>query len=403
MKIAVLGAGLQGSACVYDVLRNAAVTDVAVADTEQSRAEKLVQQMKPHQKNSQAELSAHSLDVTNHAALVDFLTPYDVVISAVPYFLNLKVTKAAIEAKTHMVDMGGNTDLVFEQRKLHDEAKAQGVTILPDCGLAPGMANIIAAHGIQQLDSVETVQIRVGGLPQDPKPPLNYRLFFSIHGLINEYMGQSVVLRNGKITYVDTLTEVESLTVETPVGTVQAATELEAFHTLGGLSTLPWTYEGKIRNMDYKTIRYPGHCAHIKVMADLGLLDEAPITLNGQSIVPRDVFAAVATSSLDSGDRQDVVLVIVTVEGRKNNQPACVHYELVDTFDSATGFTAMMRTTAFPVAIVAQMMGDGTIAECGVLALETAVPTDKFMKALAERKINVRETRTNQREVMAAS
>ena len=122
--------------------------------------------MQNFKQNTQTELSAHSLDVNSNEALVAFLKPFDVVISAVPYFLNLKVTQAAIAAQTHMVDMGGNTDLVFEQRKLSETAQKQGVTILPDCGLAPGMANIVAAHLIQQFDTVDSVKIRVGGLPR---------------------------------------------------------------------------------------------------------------------------------------------------------------------------------------------------------------------------------------------
>lgn len=396
MKIAVLGAGIQGTACVYDCLQNPSVTEVAVADAEKARAEELIRRLDP--KGSEKRLSAHALDVTSEEELTRFLASYDVVISAVPYFLNLKVTEAAIASKTHMVDMGGNTDLVFEQRKLHEQARAAGVTIFPDCGLAPGMANIVAAHGIGQFDAVNKVQIRVGGLPQEPHPPLNYQLFFSIHGLINEYVGDSVVLRDGRIQKIPTLTEVEDVHVSEPVGTPQARV-LEAFHTLGGLSTLPWTYEGKIRNMDYKTIRYPGHCQQIKTMLDLGLLDETPVTIKGQTVVPRDAFAACVIPKLDAKangwNPEDVVLVLITIEGTRNGKPTELRYELIDRFDPETGFTAMMRTTAFPVAIVAQMMGDGSVTERGVLALETAVPTPQFMAELAKRKINIREAVTS--------
>jgi lysine 6-dehydrogenase len=316
----------------------------------------------------------------------------------VPYFLNLQVTEAAIAAKTHMVDMGGNTDLVFEQRKLDAQAKAAGVTILPDCGLAPGMANIIAAHGIAQMDQVESLKIRVGGLPQYPQPPLNYQLFFSVHGLINEYIGQSVVIRDGKISSVETLTDVETVHLAQPVGQTQQQ-DLEAFHTLGGLSTLPWTFAAKVRNMDYKTLRYPGHCQHIKTMADLGLMDEAPRVIDGQTIRPRDVFAAVISERLNAErngwDPRDVVVVLVTLEGSRGGQPVHLRYELIDHYDEATGLTAMMRTTAFPVSIVAQMMGDGAISERGVLPLETAVPTQAFIEALLQRNLRLQSATTS--------
>lgn len=378
MKIAVLGSGMQGTACAYDLAQNPQVTEVAVADVDLAKAQASAQRInKPN-------VVAKAVNVQEHAELVSFLTPYDVVVSAVPYFFNYGVTQACIESKTHMIDMGGNTDLVLKQRGLDAEAKAAGVTILPDGGLAPGMANIIAVHGIQQMDQVDAVHIRVGGLPQHPKPPLNYQLFFSIHGLINEYVGKSVVVRDGKIEEVDTLTEVEPLHFREPFGT------LEAFHTLGGISTLPWTYEGKVKTMDYKTIRYPGHCAQIKMMNDIGLFSEAPVAVKGGTVSPRDVFGAVVTPRLTFEDNHDVVLVRVTVCGEKAGESIQLTYEIIDYYDEATGYTAMMRTTAFPVSIIAQMMGDGTISERGVLPLEEAVPTRPFMEALGKRHIDVK-------------
>ncbi|HEY9687462.1 MAG TPA: saccharopine dehydrogenase C-terminal domain-containing protein [Coleofasciculaceae cyanobacterium] len=393
MKIAVLGAGQQGTACVYDLLQNRSVSEIGVADTDKERADLLVagiRRFRPD--NSMTTLSAFEVDVTDPDQLTDFLALYDVVISAVPYFLNLRVTEAAIAAKTHMVDMGGNTDLVFEQRKLDAQAKQAGVTILPDCGLAPGMANIIAAHGIAQMDQVESLKIRVGGLPQAPQPPLNYQLFFSVHGLINEYIGQSIVIRDGKITSVETLTEIETVHLAQPIGHPPQQ-DLEAFHTLGGLSTLPWTFADKVRNMDYKTLRYPGHCQQIKTMADLGLMAEEPRLIDGQTIRPRDVFAAVVSERLNTErngwNPRDVVVVLITIEGSRAGQPVHLHYELIDHYDEATGLTAMMRTTAFPVSIVAQMLGDGTIGERGVLPLETTVPTQPFIDALLQRNLRL--------------
>lgn len=377
VKIAVLGSGMQGTACAYDLAMNPNITEVAIADLELPKAEASARRI------NNPKVISKAVNVQNYAELVTFLKPYDVVVSAVPYFFNYDVTRAAIESKTHMVDMGGNTDLVLKQRGLDKEAKAQGVTILPDAGLAPGMANILAVHGIQQMDHVDSVQIRVGGLPQHPKPPLNYQLFFSIHGLINEYMGRSVVIRNGKVQEVDTLTEVESLTFRDPIG------ECEAFHTLGGISTLPWEYEGKIKNMDYKTIRYPGHCAQIKMMADLGLMDETPVMVKGTPVVPRDLFAAVVTPKLTFEETKDLVLVRIVITGENAGETNRLTYEIIDHYDKATGFTAMMRTTAFPVSILAQMMGESIITERGVLPLETAVPTQHFMKELEKRNIQV--------------
>ncbi len=385
MKIAVLGAGLQGSACVYDLLQNPDITGVGLADESHARAEAVARKMQHLLPATDGKLSVTTLDVTSHDALVAFLQPYDAVISAVPYFLNLGITHAAIDSGTHLVDMGGNTDLVWQQRKLDEKARAAGVTVLPDCGLAPGMANIIAAHGIAQFDGpVDSVRIRVGGLPQFPKPPLDYQLFFSIHGLINEYVGKAVVLKNGQVEEVDTLTDLETLTFE--------GREYEAFNTLGGLSTLPWTYQGRVRDINYKTIRYPGHCHQIKTMNDLGLFGDMPVEVDGALVRPRDVFAAVAVPRLTFEDNRDMVLVLVALTGQRQGEPVELTYRITDRYDEVTDLTAMMRTTAFPVSIVAQMMADGTIAQRGVLPLETAVPTDRFMAELPKRRITVEET-----------
>lgn len=378
MKMVVLGAGMQGTACAYDLLQNPKVRTVAIADVTLEKAQMATKQLPIDER-----LTFHSVDAINLKALSAFLEPYDVLISAVPYFLNLAVSEAAITSRTHMVDMGGNTDLVFEQRKLNEKAQQAGITILPDCGLAPGMANILAAHAIQQFDTVDSVKIRVGGLPQNPQPPLNYRLFFSIHGLINEYVGKSVILREGSITEVDTLTDIETLNFPDSVG------EVEAFHTLGGVSTLPWTYQGQIKTMDYKTIRYPGHCHQIKTMHDLGLLDDSPIEINGNKISPREVFAAVVVPRLNFEDNLDLVLVRVEVIGKKSGVIATYRMEIQDRYDDQTNFTAMMRTTAFPVSIVAQMLGNGSIMNRGVLALEQTVPTEPFISELVKRHIHV--------------
>lgn len=377
MKIAILGAGMQGTACAFDAAQNPRVEKVVLADLELEKAQAALSRV------CSPKAFAQAVNVQDHGELVRFLEPFDVVVSAVPYFFNYQITQAAIAARTHMVDMGGNTDLVLKQRQLSEDAKAAGVTILPDAGVAPGLANILAVHGIEQMDQTQSVKIRVGGLPQNPKPPMNYQMFFSMHGLINEYVGQSVVLKDGKVSYVETLTDVETVQFREPIGT------LEAFHTLGGISTLPWTYEGRIQTMDYKTMRYPGHCAQAKLLNDLGLLSEEPVTVEGGAVSPRDVFAAVVTPRLSFEDNRDRVLIRVVIEGEKVGEAVRLSYEIIDEYDEATGFTAMMRTTAFPVSILAQMMGGGEITARGVLPLETAVPTKAFLDALEQRNIRV--------------
>jgi lysine 6-dehydrogenase len=166
------------------------------------------------------------------------------------------------------------------------------VTVIPDCGVAPGMVNILAEHGIRQLDTVESVRIYVGGLPQKPEPPLNYQARLLARRGARLLHDALVGAANGRRSQVTALSEREPVEFPAPVGT------LEAFHTAGGLSTMAFRYEGKIPEMEYKTLRYPGHAEIMETIRDLGLLDLDPVDLDGIKVSPRDVFvAAVGRSS----------------------------------------------------------------------------------------------------------
>src|SRR5688500_8803983 len=188
-------------------------------------------------------------------------------------------------------------------------AKAAEINIIPDCGLAPGMVSILAMHGAAKFDSVDEIHIRVGGLPQNPKPPLNYQLVFSVEGLINEYIEKARVIRNGEIREVQSMTELESLSFD-------GFPALEAFQTSGGTSTLPDTFLGKIKELDYKTIRYAGHCEKFKTMIDLGLCSSEEMLVDYAKITPRKVFGAILTKSLPA-DEPDYVLVRLEFVGKK--------------------------------------------------------------------------------------
>ena len=188
--------------------------------------------------------------------------------SAIPYYFNEPMTSAAVEAGCHFADLGGNTEIVFEQKKLHDAARGAG-------GLGhPRLRPRARAWSISSRPRAsggwtrrEQVRIYVGGLPQHPEPPLNYQIVYSLEGALDYYTTPSWVLRGGKPVQVDALSELEAVEFPSPVGT------LEAFHTGGGISTLPFAYEGKVDVMEYKTLRYPGHVAIMRPIRELGLLD----------------------------------------------------------------------------------------------------------------------------------
>jgi lysine 6-dehydrogenase len=376
----VLGAGLQGSACAYDLLQNDEVAEVRLADLNTGH---LPHFLAPY---SGKRLIPTPLDVRDREAVRALMRESDAVMSAIPYYFNLDLAKHAADVGVHFCDLGGNTDIVFEQKKLNDTAAAKGITIIPDCGLAPGMVNILSQYGIDQLDSVDEVKIFVGGLPQDPEPPLNYQIVYSLEGVLDYYTTLSWVVRNGKREQVKALSEREPVKFESPVG------ELEAFHTAGGLSTMAFRYEGKIPTMEYKTLRYPGHAQIMEAIRELGLLSLDPVEVKGARVIPRDVAVATMGPRLTKEGGKDLVALRVTVRGKKNGADKTLAFELVDFYDEEKGISAMMRTTGYSLSITGQMQARGEVKPAGVHTPDECIPARKYIDELAARGIRIRET-----------
>ena len=378
MRMLVLGAGLQGSACAYDLLQNDEVTHVRLADV---HTKHVTEFLAPY---SGKRLIPTPLDVRDTEGVRALMRESDAVMSAIPYYFNLDLARHAAETGVHFCDLGGNTDIVFEQKKLDTAAREKGITIVPDCGLAPGMVNILAQHGIDQLDTVDEVRIFVGGLPQNPEPPLNYQIVYSIEGVLDYYTTLSWVVRDGKRVQVKALSEIEPVDFAPPVG------ELEAFHTAGGLSTMAFRYEGTIPTMEYKTLRYPGHARIMEAIRELGLLDLEPVDVKGVRVVPRDVAIAAMTPRLTKRDGKDLVALRVTVSGRKSTEPKAVTYELVDRYDEERGISAMMRTTGYSLSITGQMQARGEVKPAGVHTPDECIPGEKYISELKKRGVDIR-------------
>lgn len=369
----IVGSGMQGRACAYDLLRDPRTEKVLMADV----SEKGLAAAKKWLKSPKVE--TRRLDASDLAAVKKLARGRDVTISCAPYFFNLGLAKAAIEAGTHFIDLGGNTDIVRKELALHDRAKKRGVTLIPDNGLGPGMINTIAVAAMEKLDKTDEVLIRDGGLPQDPVPPLNYMLTFSVHGLINEYVENATALRDFKRVEVPGLSETEVIDLPPPLGRCEAA------HAAGGLSTMAWTYAGKVRRMDNKLIRYPGHIAFINTMRSLGFFSQVPVEVAGGKIAPRALSALLMERHFDRPGDKDLVVIRVTARGVKDGRPAEAVYDMMDFRDDATGLTAMMRTTGFPAAIVARMLASGVIAKPGAYPVETGVPAEPFLAEARKR------------------
>jgi lysine 6-dehydrogenase len=392
MRILVLGAGRMGFGAVHDLVKQTDVDEVTVADVAAERAQHVAATVAGN-------VTPRAIDVSRHDDVVALMRGHDSAISCVNYWLNERLARAALEAGTNFCDLGGNNDVVDAELALDAEARSRGINIVPDCGLAPGMVAVLVAHGAAQFEQLEEIHIRVGGLPQNPKPPLDYQLVFSVEGLINEYIERARVIRNGAITMVDSMTEVEEIEFPEPFGT------MEAFQTSGGTSTLPETFLGRVRELDYKTIRYPGHCEKFKTMIDLGLCSSEPLSViakrnnsdipsrvDGQEspaevrieIAPRKILADLLVRNLPA-DEPDVVLVRVEFVGAGKR----LRYDIIDRYDEASGLSAMMRTTAFPASIVALMMARGQTTQKGALPQERCIPPELFMQELAKRNIVV--------------
>jgi len=386
MRMLVLGAGLQGSACAYDLLRQPNVDRVTLADLQPGRAAPFVKQAGGGRGREGGRagkrLVLARLDVKDAKRLRPLLARHDAVLCALPYYFNLSVTKAAVAAGIHCADLGGNTEIVQQQQKLHPVAKRKGISVIPDCGLAPGMVNIIAAEGIRRVGQADTVKIYVGGLPQHPEPPLNYQIVYSLEGALDYYTTPSWVLRDGKPARVDALSEVETVEFPAPVGT------LEAFHTGGGISTMPWAYAGQVRTMEYKTLRYRGHVAIMRALRDLGLLDVKPIAVRGVKVAPRDVFIAAVSPKLTKPQGRDLVALRVEVTGATGRRAA---WQLLDYYDEQHGISAMMRATGYSLAVTGMMQVDGRITAHGVHTPDQAVPFQAYVDELAKRGIQIRE------------
>lgn len=378
MRFAVLGAGLQGSACAFDLLRQGEVEQVVLLDH-------VLDHVPPFLRDGWGDrLKLQVVDFEDDDAVRAALAGCQVALSAAPYYFNYELARLAVEEGAHYADLGGNTEIVFRQKGLDAKAQEGGLSVIPDVGLAPGMVNILAAHGIEQLDRTDRVKLYVGGLPQDPEPPLYYEVVYSLEGALDYYTTPSWILRDGKRVQIDALSEVEEL--EFP----ELGTCLEAFHTGGGISTLPWTYEGRVRVMEYKTLRYPGHVRIMRAVRDLGLLDLDPVEVAGVEVVPREVFIEVVSPRLKRPEGRDLVALRVVVEGTQSGDVQRLVWQLIDRYDEQNGISAMERTTGYSLSIVGMMQAKGQVKRLGVATPDESVAAEPYIRELAKRGVQIR-------------
>ena len=376
MQIVICGAGKMAQAIAFDLLHHSKFETITLLDSNKTVLA-----------NSPAFLNVKKIrksiaDIQDTCQIRPIFETADIVISAVPYRFNYDLAKLSIETHSHFIDLGGNNEIVAQERTLCNKAKKEGVTVIPDNGLAPGLVSVITRDIVTKYDIVEKVNIRVGGIPQDPQPPLNYQIVFSLEGLINEYDEPAMVLDHGKIIQKPSLTDLEDIQFPSPYE------NMEAFVTSGGCSTLPHTYKDKIGYLDYKTIRYPGHCAMIQPFFTLGLASTKPLIINDTAIRPRDIFKELLRRIIPTNGR-DTVLLQVQGTGQMNTQKQTWTYQIIDHYDIKNNISAMQRMTGYPVAITADMMLKKEIVKHGVFCPEEIIPPDIMFKELHKRGITL--------------
>jgi lysine 6-dehydrogenase len=377
MKLLVLGAGMMGSAAAYDMARSPQVEAVTLADQDMERVERAVKHI--NKLIGTKKVIGTRADASKVLEVVRLMREHTGVLSAVPYFHNLALCKAAIGARCHFVDLGGNNTVVRQEYTFSKTAADKGVAIAPDCGLSPGMASILAGELMRRVGGkADALKIYVGGLPENPKPPFYYQLVFSVEGLINEYVEPAKVLRNGKIREIEPLTELENVFVP------GFNAELIAFHTSGGTSTLPETFKGKVGECFEKTLRYPGHFPLIRGLYDLGFFSSNKVKIGKQEIAPRALTAHMFLKKM-SGTDPDVTVMRIEA----HNSGCITSFTLVDHYDPETNMTSMMRTTAWPASIVLQMICSNQISKRGGIYQELDVPAVRFIEEMEARGVRI--------------
>lgn len=379
MKVLAVGSGNIGSVAVEDLATSMKSTEIVIADKDESRSKAVAERI------GRNNVSSMQLDIADCNKLLQTLKKFDLAMGFLPGALGYTLMEACIEAKKSLVDV---SYMAENPLKLHSAASKARITIIPDCGLAPGISNFLIGHAYAKLEKTSSVKIMVGGLPEKPVPPLDYVITWSPDSLIDEYTRKAVIIQHGKKTEVEALSGVEAINFP-KVG------KLEAFYT-DGLRTLSQTLKD-VEEMWEKTLRYPGHAEKIKMIEGLGFFEEEKVKIEGTLVSPRRLTARLLERKLKIPEIKDFVAMKVEVSGVKNGKRLSFVYHMLDKYDQKHGITAMARTTAYPMSIVAQLMLKGIIKQKGVippekLGMEKEV-VQEFLSELKKRDIKIIEAK----------
>jgi lysine 6-dehydrogenase len=369
MKVAVLGAGMVGRAIALDLASRHHVKSFDVSEANLS----LLSKRNPR-------IETQKTDLMNYGSYSEMLSSFDMVVSAVPGFMGFKTLEGAINCGKNTVDISFFPEDVLQLDKL---AKQKGVTIITDCGVAPGMANFIIGRYNEEIQ-IDSFEIYVGGLPKVRKKPFQYKAPFSPADVLEEYIRPARMMENGHIIVRPALSEVEWIHFEN-LGT------LEAFNT-DGLRSLLYTMP-HIKNQKEKTMRYPGHVDIILSLKESGFFNESPIDVDGVKISPLKVTSQILFNEWKLGlEEEELTVMRVKLNCKHNNEPKTIEYNLHDFYDPETKTSSMARTTGYTCTAAVNLIAQNLFSEKGVFPPELVGKHkscfDFVLNYLKERRVN---------------
>ena len=387
MRILVLGMGLMGPTIAKDCVEAQEVTKVTGCDIDQEKLETAVKYI------NNKKFDTKTLSILEHDKLVETMKDYDLIINGTAAKFSINALKAAMEAKINIVDLAGGG--YPQGGELYNEVKKAGITAIPGCGIDPGLIDILSGQAIMSMDHAESVVFACGGLPQEPKPPLDYKIVFG-GTRMPVRPGLVPMIQDGKQVYIDRYSEVEPIQVE-------GLDPMEAFTDGYPSSLLTLCVEKGVNSFRGKTIRYSGFVDKIIFLNDLGLISEEPIDYAGIEIIPRELFHKIiyplVKFDTKAGDR-DLTVLLVRVEGTKDSNDISVEYDMVDFYDEEHGVTSMAKTTGYTAAIIARMLGRSAIKAKGIqwpVRVVKGELVEELLSMLRKRGVEVTETVTTTR------
>ena len=378
MRITVIGAGAIGSAVAHELIEREDVVQVQICDARSRTLQGL------HDEVKSPKLRSFQVDVRDINVLEPIIRGSACVIGCAAPEINPFLAEACVGVGSHFCDLGGNDELVRRELGLDEKARKKSIWIVPNCGLAPGLLNILCLHGIEQFDSVEAAHLRVGDVPLHPEPPFNFRISWSAERVLDDYIQPALVIENGKVRSVEALTGDEEIHFPEPFG------RMEAFSAASGLTLLAEEIAGKVKQLDYKTVRWPGHASQMRFLLGLGFGENRHIDVRTH-LTFRDVLVRKLKERL-GGSYDDAVLLRVLLKGKKGGKKKTLVYEMIDRYDSVKKRTAMKRCTSIPTATVAYMIASGRVAGGGASPPEKIVPRDEYCRLIKDQGLNITTT-----------